>query len=461
MPSALRFFDGSYSRRTDVHAIIDRLHNSVCVEITGYSNLGKSELLRLLAQPDVWQKELGEVAKEFLPVYIDCNRMVEVTDQGIYELILRCLQESDPALAVNDELATTYERLTTPSSEFQVPLNFSRGLSAAVEVSKRKVVLLLDEFDEPFAHVDSRVFLNLRAKKDRYGPVLSYATATVQPLNDIRPDDHCGEFCELFLQNRWQLAPLTVEDAAHFVRDMGADAGVDVGRSDLEFLYLWTGGHPGLLHGAARQLLEELAGAGPGVDAWQVQRRLAPRLKENPILTQELRKIWQNCSLAQKSTLLSLFGRQEADPVEVAGLEAMHLLVRVEGAPRAFGRLFALYVQAREESLRALAHPEQSLPQARGLWLDVDSGEVLVDGRAVETLTKLEYQLMTLLFENAEKIIDKYQIVTGVWGDAYIDEVDDARIEKLISRLRQKVEPDPASPRFITTVRGRGYRLVK
>ena len=68
---------------------------------------------------------------------------------------------------------------------------------------------------------------------------------------------------------------------------------------------------------------------------------------------------------------------------------------------------------------------------------------------------------MTLFFENAEKIIDRYQIVTGVWGDGYIDEVDDARIEKLISRLRQKVEPDPSSPRFVTTVRGRGYRLVK
>jgi DNA-binding response OmpR family regulator len=38
--------------------------------------------------------------------------------------------------------------------------------------------------------------------------------------------------------------------------------------------------------------------------------------------------------------------------------------------------------------------------------------------------------------------------------------VDDARVEKLISRLRQKIEPDAGEPRFITTVRGRGYRLI-
>ena len=68
--------------------------------------------------------------------------------------------------------------------------------------------------------------------------------------------------------------------------------------------------------------------------------------------------------------------------------------------------------------------------------------------------------LIQLFFQNQNKIIDKYQIVTHVWGESYIDEVDDARIEKLVSRLRQKIEPDPASPRFLTTVRGRGYRLV-
>ena len=85
---------------------------------------------------------------------------------------------------------------------------------------------------------------------------------------------------------------------------------------------------------------------------------------------------------------------------------------------------------------------------------------VLVNGAAVETLTALEYKLMLLLFQNRDKIVDKYQIVTDVWGESYIDEVDDARIEKLVSRLRQKIEPDPTSPTFLTTVRGRGYRLA-
>jgi len=75
-------------------------------------------------------------------------------------------------------------------------------------------------------------------------------------------------------------------------------------------------------------------------------------------------------------------------------------------------------------------------------------------------LTDLEYRLLLLLYGHLDKICDRYQIVESVWGEDYIDEVDDARIGKLVNRLRQKIEPDPSEPRYLMTVRGRGYRLV-
>ncbi len=96
----------------------------------------------------------------------------------------------------------------------------------------------------------------------------------------------------------------------------------------------------------------------------------------------------------------------------------------------------------------------------RGVWVDIDAGMVWVDGRRIESLTDLEYRLLLLLYGRMDKICDKYQIVEAVWGQEYLGEVDDARIEKLISRLRSKLEPDPAQPRYLLTVRGRGYKLV-
>ena len=75
-------------------------------------------------------------------------------------------------------------------------------------------------------------------------------------------------------------------------------------------------------------------------------------------------------------------------------------------------------------------------------------------------LTNLEYKLLCCLYDNANRICDKYDIVKAVWSGDYIAQVDDSRIAKLVSRLRKRVEPDPAHPRYIVTVHGRGYRLV-
>jgi two-component system response regulator RegX3 len=67
---------------------------------------------------------------------------------------------------------------------------------------------------------------------------------------------------------------------------------------------------------------------------------------------------------------------------------------------------------------------------------------------------------LLLLYGRLGKICDKYEVVEAVWGEEYLDQVDDARIEKLVSRVRQKIEPDAANPRYLVTVRGRGYKLA-
>ncbi len=452
MPTTLRLPDGGYMRHTDIQQILSILYEMRCVEITGFSNLGKSALMRLLAQPDVWVRELGEAGAQFLPVYIDCNRMLEMTDQGFYELVLRCLQESSPILAEDPELVAAYDTLIAPASEFQVPLSFSRGLTAALSAGQGKLMLLFDEFDEPFQQIDSRVFLNLRAKKDRHGDELAYVTATVRSLADLCEGDHAGEFVELFVHQPWRLAPLTAADVEKYVLGYADRNSIPLQRADAEFVYQWTGGHPGMLDGVCHLLTDSLrTESEEGVDRWAFHRMLAPKLHREAVLIDECEKIWHELTPPEQEALLALFAGDSADAILLGRLRQRHLLLDVNGEPRLFSRLLTAYLQQRQTKPKA---------QVQRLWVDRDSGEVLINGKPAETLTRLEYQLMLLLFDNTDKIVDKYQIVTGVWGDDYIDAVDDARIEKLVSRLRQKIEPDPTSPQFVTTVRGRGYRLV-
>jgi DNA-binding response OmpR family regulator len=131
-------------------------------------------------------------------------------------------------------------------------------------------------------------------------------------------------------------------------------------------------------------------------------------------------------------------------------LEDWGLVARRDGKIVIFSNLLADFVQ-RQASI------QQEIPS--GVWVDEDAGDVWIEREPVPPLTELEFKLLALLHRRLDKVTDKYEIVTTVWGVDYIDEVDDARIEKLVSRLRSKIEPDPGEPRYIITVRGRGYKL--
>ena len=132
-----------------------------------------------------------------------------------------------------------------------------------------------------------------------------------------------------------------------------------------------------------------------------------------------------------------------------AYLQAKHLLRRGEQGLAVFAPVFAAFV-ARERHVES---------KGESLRVDTERGDVYVNGRPIPPLTDLEYRLLALLNDRRGQILDKYQIVEKVWGESYIDQVDDDRIERLVARVREKIEPDPRQPRFLTTVRGRGYRL--
>ena len=99
-------------------------------------------------------------------------------------------------------------------------------------------------------------------------------------------------------------------------------------------------------------------------------------------------------------------------------------------------------------------------PRQGGLWMDEAAGTVWVDGNRIDDLTVKEFSLLRFLYQNAGRVCTKDEIWEAVWPE-YPQGMADYPIQKIISRLRHKIEPVPQRPRYIVTVRGRGYRLVK
>ncbi|MEM7113197.1 MAG: FHA domain-containing protein [Chloroflexota bacterium] len=90
--------------------------------------------------------------------------------------------------------------------------------------------------------------------------------------------------------------------------------------------------------------------------------------------------------------------------------------------------------------------------------IDVAAGVVRVNRQPV-TLSPKEFALLAYLDAHRGQVRSKDEIGTAVWPE-YQEGVFDYQIENLIRRLRTKLEPEPAKPQRLLTVRGRGYKLV-
>lgn len=91
---------------------------------------------------------------------------------------------------------------------------------------------------------------------------------------------------------------------------------------------------------------------------------------------------------------------------------------------------------------------------AESVVLDCDRHELVVGTRTVY-LTPKEFDVLRLLVRHVGKVLSTNAILTRVWGPDWIGEPD--LVKQYIYRLRQKIEPDPSSPRYLHTVRGGGY----
>jgi two-component system, OmpR family, KDP operon response regulator KdpE len=91
------------------------------------------------------------------------------------------------------------------------------------------------------------------------------------------------------------------------------------------------------------------------------------------------------------------------------------------------------------------------------ITVDLEKHAVSVDGNAIH-LTPHEFRILRLLIRNEGKLLTHRTILREVWGPGYGDESNYLHV--YVSQLRQKLEPDPARPRFLLTEPGAGYRLV-
>ncbi|MFL6175733.1 MAG: response regulator [Ornithinibacter sp.] len=94
--------------------------------------------------------------------------------------------------------------------------------------------------------------------------------------------------------------------------------------------------------------------------------------------------------------------------------------------------------------------------EAGPVRMDVERHVVTVGG--VDTRLPLkEFELLEMFLRNPGRVLTRGQLIDRVWGSDYVG--DTKTLDVHVKRLRAKLEPDPAEPKYLVTVRGLGYKL--
>jgi DNA-binding response OmpR family regulator len=176
----------------------------------------------------------------------------------------------------------------------------------------------------------------------------------------------------------------------------------------------------------------------PGLSGKELCRSFKTEMPSVPIVV-----LSANADVDDKVVLLEL----GADDYVTKPFSPKELLARVRRAMR--------------RSTQAAAIAEAVSPHDLLIFGDVEidftSMEAKRAGKPV-SMTAQEFKLLRFLSRSAERVISREELLNEVWG--YQNYPSTRTVDNHILRLRQKLEPDPARPRFFVTVHSAGYKFV-
>ncbi|MEW5956347.1 MAG: winged helix-turn-helix domain-containing protein [Chloroflexota bacterium] len=421
--------------------------------VVGGSGTGKSNLAGFLgSRPDAIAPFLTESPDTLCLLRLDINSLPALTVPFFYRGLVQALQDASPGLGSEVHLAM--QQLTQGrvnwDDVFVVVTILQKAHQLVIRQAGKKVVWLLDRFDEACKRLDAQTLSSLRSLRDQFKGRLCYILFTRHPLKRLRDPHEIDEFHEIVTTFTCRVGPMVERDARWIARQMAERLHTNFSESEVVKLLEVTGSLPAFLRLGCLALAEGAISQEETTKTWVEQLLTRPEFRQN------CQEIWDDLTSEERGVLLALSaGANEAqvDQDSLAYLEQAGVLARKapDEEVNIFSPILAAFIAEQHHATAGLLelHPKTRAVLINGIPLNVE-------------LTPQEDRLLSFFLEHTGEACEKDTLIEAVWpGEASVEGVSDDRLAQLITRLRKKIEPDPGQPIYIQTVRGWGYRLVQ
>lgn len=428
---------------TEIKTLLSWVEKGQSGQLLGLPGVGKYLVLGLLAyNKKVRLEHLGQAQKSYQFVYVDFSEIRSRPLADVMKMLFLALADSLRDRGLQEEYEKVNHFLHSAielGDELVLTEELKHALEYLVYEKQMKVIYLLDRFEEYVPSVSNMFFANLRLLRNRAKYSFSVIFSVNKPLEDLLEQEIFRDFADLMVGNTLYL-PLLDRPSLdfrleHLEKITGKNLTEDVKQKLLDI----TGGHGKLMRLGAESVL---ATGKETVDA--------DFLLAQQVVVKALAEIWLSLSPSEQEYLLSA---KTDGAVGEAGkardyLRAVHLLA----GDTLEIPLLAAYIQTE----KVTEHTGEKIvfdAEAR----KIRKGELVLS----DDLTSSEYRLLSFLAQREGEILERDMLIQAVWGDnASTQGVTDQALDQLLFRLRRKIELDPASPRHILTVKGRGFKFI-
>lgn len=432
-----RYFWGRNSETERTSFLVSRAQ---CVSIVGARRIGKTSLLYQFERILSMVQQNSDVDPRVCIVFFGCEGWSGQNREALYALFWNTIRA---AMKNNGLDPSDYLKAHQDAS----PLTYRAFNNEIRRIAEKgvRLVLVFDEFEALSfnPHLDAGFFSGLRALSTNYQ--VTFVTSSQRSLGLLtfaEPSALSSPFFNIFSQVN--LRPFTSAEAAemllHFV-SMGEIAFDD---ALLSFVLSLAGPHPFFLQVAGFYAYErsvENGGSWTGADyAWLRREFIA---QSNP----HWRYCWHHLSSAQRQALAF---HNDAEPPSDSNLRTLidlGLLIEQDGQYSVLSSALAEFISRR---------PVNGLLQAPPVVIDLAQRRVLIDGRSL-TLNRLEFELITLLVEEAGRFQPFRTIEAQLWPEDVGQINDPERLKAVIKNLRGKLNN---YAHLIENERGIGYRFA-